>query len=239
MLDLIARRLVSAVPLVAGVLTLTFLLLEAAPGRPVDLLLGDGPVPPEMRARIEAAYGLDQPAYARYASWIGHTLRGDLGWSLSRGRNVRSVLADALPQTIRLAAGGLAIQLLLGVILGALHVVRPGGVVDHGLGLTGLVLASVPTFWLGLMAILLFAVAIPIFPPSSAHSIGAGAMSLPARAADALWFSAWAPQPSSPASCARASCRRWGRGSSARPARGAPHGHDCWSPTRSPRRRAR
>jgi peptide/nickel transport system permease protein len=190
MLGLIARRLLSAVPLVAGVLTLTFLLLEAAPGRPVDLLLGDGPVPPEMRARIEAAYGLDQPAYARYASWIGHTLRGDLGWSLSRGRKVRSVLADALPQTIRLAAGGLAIQLLLGVVLGALHVVRPGGFVDHALGLTGLVVASVPTFWLGLMAILLFAVAIPIFPPSSAHSIGADAMSLPARAADALWHAA-------------------------------------------------
>ena len=190
MLGLVARRLVSAVPLVAGVLTLTFLLVEAAPGRPADLLLGDGPVPREMRARIEAAYGLDQPAYARYASWIGHTLRGDLGWSLSRGRKVRSVFADSLPQTIGLAAGALAIQLLLGVVLGALHVVRPGGAVDHGLGFAGLVLASVPTFWLGLMAILLFAVAIPIFPPSSAHSIGADALSLPARAADALWHAA-------------------------------------------------
>src|SRR5262245_40258286 len=98
-----------------------------------------------MRARVAAAYGLDQPAYARYASWIGHALRGDLGWSLSRGRQVRSVLADALPQTIRLAALGLAIQLLLGIVLGALHVVRPGGMLDHGLGLAGLALASVPT----------------------------------------------------------------------------------------------
>jgi peptide/nickel transport system permease protein len=201
----------------------------------MDLLLGDGPVPPEVRARIEAAYGLDQPAYARYASWIGHTLRGDLGWSLSRGRKVRSVLADALPQTIRLAAGGLAIQLLLGVALGALHVVRPGGVVDHGLGLTGLVPASVPTFWLGLMAILVFAVAIPIFPPSSAHSIGADVMKAcrlepPTRSGTRRfppWFSAWAPQPSSPASCARASCRALGRGSFAPPAHGAPHGHAC------------
>jgi peptide/nickel transport system permease protein len=190
MLGLIARRLLSAVPLVIGVLTLTFLLVEAAPGHPADLLLGDGPVPPEMRARIEAAYGLDQPAYARYASWIGNAFRGDLGWSLSRGRKVTSVFADALPQTIGLAAAALAIQLLLGIVLGALHVVRAGGAVDHGLGLAGLVLASVPTFWLGLMAILLFAVAVPIFPPSSAHSIGADAWSLPARAADALWHAA-------------------------------------------------
>ena len=187
MLGLIARRVLSAVPLVAGVLTLTFLLVEAAPGRPSDLLLGDGPVPPELRARIEAAYGLDQPAYARYASWIGSALEGDLGWSLSRGRKVTSVLADALPHTIGLAAAALSIQLLLGVLLGALHVVRPGGAADHGLGALGLVLASVPTFWLGLMAILLFAVAIPIFPPSSAHSIGAASWSFPARAIDALW----------------------------------------------------
>jgi peptide/nickel transport system permease protein len=190
MLGLIARRLLSAVPLIAGVLTLTFLLVEAAPGRPSDLLLGDGPVTPELRARVEAAYGLDQPAYARYASWIGNALRGDFGWSISRGRKVTSVLADALPHTIGLAAAALSIQLLLGVLLGALHVVRPGGPLDHGLGLAGLVLASVPSFWLGLMAILLFAVAVPIFPPSSAHSVGAEAWSLPARAIDTLWHAA-------------------------------------------------
>lgn len=187
MLGVIARRLLSAIPLGCGVLTLTFLLVEGAPGRPADLLLGDGPVPEELRTRIEAAYGLDQPAYARYASWIGSALRGDLGWSLSRGRKVTSVLKDALPHTIGLAAAALLIQLLIGVVLGTLHVVRPRGAVDHGLGLAGLLLASVPTFWLGLMAILLFAVAVPIFPPSSAHSIGADAWSLSARAGDALW----------------------------------------------------
>ena len=187
MLGLIARRLLSAVPLIAGVLTLTFVLVEAAPGRPIELLLGDGPVPPEVRARIEAAYGLDQPASARYATWVASALRGDLGWSLSRGRKVTSVIADALPHTVGLAAAALSIQLLLGILLGAFHVARPGGVVDHGLGAAGLILASVPAFWLGLMSILLFAVAIPVFPPSSAHSIGSASWSLPARAIDALW----------------------------------------------------
>jgi ABC-type dipeptide/oligopeptide/nickel transport system permease component len=97
MFGLVARRLLSAVPLGAFVLTLTFLLVEAAPGRPVDLLLGDGPVPPETRARIEAAYGLDRPPFARYASWIGSAIQGDLGWSLSKHRKVSSVFADALP----------------------------------------------------------------------------------------------------------------------------------------------
>jgi peptide/nickel transport system permease protein len=187
---LVARRVLFAVPLIAGVLTLTFVLLEAAPGRPADLLLGDAPVAPAVRARIEAAYGLDRPALFRYAAWMGSALHGDLGWSISRGREVTSVLADALPPTIALASMALAIQLLLGVGLGALHVVRPGTAWDHGLGIVGLTLASIPAFWLGLMAILLLAIAVPIFPPSSAHSIGASSFSLPARAADALWHAA-------------------------------------------------
>ncbi len=182
--------MLSAFPLTAGILTLTFVLVEVAPGRPVDLLLGDGPVPEDTRARIEAAYGLDRPPVARYASWIASALRGDLGWSISKGRNVTRVLADALPPTIGLSAMALTIELLLGILLGALHVARPGGAVDHALGLAGLVLASTPTFWLGLMAILILAVAIPVFPPSSTHSIGAEAWSLPARAADALWHAA-------------------------------------------------
>jgi peptide/nickel transport system permease protein len=190
LLGVVARRLLSAVPLVAGVLTLTFLLVEAAPGKPADLLIGDGPVAPEVRARIEAAYHLDRPAVVRYAAWIGNALRGDLGWSISRGREVTSVLAEALPPTIGLAAMALAIQLLLGVAFGALHVLRPGSLLDHGLGAISLTLAALPTFWLGLMAILLLAVAVPMFPPSSAHSVGASAWSGTARAADAVWHAA-------------------------------------------------
>jgi peptide/nickel transport system permease protein len=97
------------------------------------------------------------------------------------------VFADALPPTLALAGAALLIQLLLGVAVGALHVVRPNGIVDNALSVAGLVLASMPAFWLGLMAILVLAVAVPIFPPSSAHSIAAATWSLPARALDALW----------------------------------------------------
>lgn len=189
-LALVGRRLLTAVPLVAFVLTLTFVLVEAAPGKPADLFLGDAPLAPEVRARIEAAYGLDRPPLARFGAWIGSVLHGDLGWSISRGRTVASVLGDALPATAGLAALALAIQIFLGVALGALHVVRPGSAWDHAAGAAGLALASVPGFWLGLMAILLFAVALPIFPPSSSHSIEAAAWSLPARAADTLWHAA-------------------------------------------------
>ena len=190
MLRLVARRALSAIPLLAFVLTLTFALLEAAPGDPTSLLLGDAPVPPEARARILAAYGLDRPPLARYATWMTQAARGDLGWSLSRGRPVTRVLASALPPTIGLGAAALALQLLLGLAAGTLHAVRPGGALDRALSLAGLALASMPTFWLGLMAILLLSVAIPLFPPSSIHTVGAGAWSLPARAMDAVWHAA-------------------------------------------------
>ncbi|HEX4823315.1 MAG TPA: ABC transporter permease [Candidatus Polarisedimenticolaceae bacterium] len=190
MAGLILRRVLLAIPLLLGVSTLTFLLLEAAPGKPIDYLLGDRPVPEETRARIEAAYGLDRPAWARYATWIGHAATGDLGWSLSRGRPVSRVLADALPPTLGLAALALAIQLALGVALGALHVARPRSSADHALTLVGVTLASAPPFWLALMAILLFAVAVPLFPPSSSHAIGASSWPWPARAVDAVWHAA-------------------------------------------------
>lgn len=190
MLGLVARRLLASLPLALGVLTLTFLLIEAAPGHPADYLVGERPLPPEVRARIEAAYGLDRPPAARYAAWIGSAARGDLGWSLSRSRPVTRVLVDALPPTIGLAALALLLQLTLGVAIGALHVTKPSGALDHALGLAGLAVASIPSFWLGLMAILVFAVALPVFPPSSAHSAGAASWSLPARAADAAWHAA-------------------------------------------------
>ncbi len=187
MARLIARRLLSAIPLAAFVLTLGFLLLEAAPGRPVDLLLGDAPVPPGVRARIEAAYGLDRPALARYGAWWAGVLHGDLGWSISRGRTVRSVLAAALPATAGLSGAALLIQLVAGVALGAVRSVRANGLVDRLAGAASLALSAAPPFWLALMAILLLSVRVPVFPPSSAHTIGSEAWSPFARAADALW----------------------------------------------------
>jgi peptide/nickel transport system permease protein len=176
--------------LVLGVLTLTFVLVEAAPGTAADLVAAERPLPPEARARLEAAFGLDRPPLARYGTWIAGALRGDLGWSISRGRPVAQVIAAALPATLLLAGLALAVQLGLGVALGSLHVARPGGAFDHVAGALGLTVASIPTFWLGLMAVLGLAYHLPIFPPSSSHSIGAAEWPPLARAIDALWHAA-------------------------------------------------
>ena len=104
MLRYMLRRVAFSVPLVLGVATLVFALMEFAPGDPIDRMIGDRPVPPEVRERLERAYGYDRPPLERYGNWLTSLfLRGDLGWSHSRGRPVTRALADALPPTLLLA----------------------------------------------------------------------------------------------------------------------------------------
>ena len=121
LLRFVARRVTAGALLVLGVLTLTFVLVEAAPGTAADLVAAERPLPPEARARLEAAFGLDRPPLARYGTWIAGALRGDLGWSISRGRPVAQVVASALPADALLA--WLALAAASGrVHLGTLHV---------------------------------------------------------------------------------------------------------------------
>jgi len=188
LLAFVARRLAAAVPLVLGVLVLTFVMVEAAPGNAADALLGEGPVPKDVRDRLEAAYGLDRPAPARFVRWAeGLLLEGDLGWSVSRGRPVRRVLADALPNTVLLAAAAFLVHLVAGLALGLASARFPNGWLDRALGAAGLTIHGMPTFWLGLMAILGFSYFVPVFPPSSVRSAGSDGWPLFARVADTCW----------------------------------------------------
>ncbi len=182
------KRLLFAIPVLLGVLTLTFLLVESAPGSPIDLWIGDRPVPVEVRERIEEAYGLDRPAAERYLHWLGAvTLHGEWGWSVSRSRPVARLLAGALPATIVLAAAALALHVAAGLALGIFCAARRGRLADWTVSTGGLVLYSMPTFWMGLMAILFLAYKLPLFPPSSLHSVGAETWSLWRRALDLAW----------------------------------------------------
>jgi peptide/nickel transport system permease protein len=187
-LRFVIQRLVGSLPLVLGAATLVFVVIETAPGNPADLMLGDRPVPPEVRQRVERAYGFDRPPLERYVSWIGGVfLRGDLGWSHSRSRPVAALLAEALPPTLLLAGAALLLHTVLGIVLGALAAAWRERWPDRALSLASLLLYAMPTFWLGLMSILLLCHLVPLFPASSMRSVGAEAWSIPARMADAAW----------------------------------------------------
>lgn len=187
MAGMILRRLLLAIPIALAVATLLFVLLETAPGSPVDVLLGDAPVPPEVRQRVERAYGLDRSPVARYGSWIGGLLRGDLGWSPTLRRPVARALADALPPTLLLSGAALILQLGLGVGLGWVSAAYRNRWPDRILGMGGWVIYSLPTFWLGLMAIVLLSSQLGWFPASSMRSVGAERLSTFPRFLDLLW----------------------------------------------------
>ena len=188
MLWFILKRLALAIPLALGVATLIFVLMETAPGSPADLMLGDNPVPEEVRERIERVYGFDRPATERYFRWLSALfLRGEFGWSHSRSRPVGELLGDALPPTLLLAGTALLFHLLAGILLGVVSAARRDGWQDRALTLGSLALYAMPTFWVGLMAVLGLSYFVPLFPASSMKSVGAEEWSLLARLADRVW----------------------------------------------------
>ncbi len=188
MFRFVIRRLVLAVPLALGAATLVFVLMETAPGNAADLFLGNHPVPPEVRERIEEVYGLDRPPLERYLRWLGAlVLRGELGWSHSRGRPVTETILEALPATVTLAGAALLLHVLAGVLLGALAAARRGRWVDRSLTVASLTVYALPTFWVGLMAVLAFSYFLPLVPASSMQSVGAEEWPWLQRLADRIW----------------------------------------------------
>lgn len=184
MLRLIIRRTLAAVPLILGAATIIFFLMEAAPGSPVDQWLGTRPVPQDARERLERAYGLDRPAPERYVRWLTAVcLQGELGWSHSRSRPVRQAIAEALPATLLLSGAALLVHLVSGIGLG-LWTALSRSRFARSIHATALVLYAMPVFWVGLMAILLFAIRIPVFPPSSIRSVDAASLGPFARIMD-------------------------------------------------------
>jgi peptide/nickel transport system permease protein len=187
MLSYAVRRLALGVPFALAAATAVFVLLEAAPGGPADHLIGDRPVPPDVRERIERAYGLDRGPAERYAAWIAGLARGDLGWSHSAARPVVALLADALPATLLLSGAALAVQALLGIVAGVVGAAWHGRWLDRALGVASLALCATPVFWAGLVAILGLAWALPVFPSSGMLTPGAAGAGRLARACDLAW----------------------------------------------------
>ena len=188
MVRFVARRLLLVVPLALGAATLVFVAMELAPGSPADVLLGDAPVPQEVRERITRAYGLDRSPVERYGAWLHSLLiEGDLGWSHSRSRPVAQLIGAALPATLLLALAALSIHLAAGLLLGGLCALRRGGWLDRTISSTTLVLYSMPTFWLGLMAVLALSYGMELFPAASMRSVGAEEWGFGRRSLDLLW----------------------------------------------------
>ena len=152
----ILRRTLGAIPLLFGVATLIFFVLALAPGDPTAAYLNPN-IPAEVVEQLRRNFGLDQPIHIRYVKWLGAFLTGNFGFSLAQSRPVIDILLEALPNTLVLAFASLLLVFIVGVLIGVLQAVRQNTFVDGFLSVVTLFFYSMPSFWLALMLMLIFA----------------------------------------------------------------------------------
>jgi len=176
-------RALQAVPVVAGILTLTFVLIHLAPGDPVYMMAGEGG-DTHYYAAMRARYGLDQPLPVQYARYLRAALTGDFGYSYEYQRPVVDVVLDRAPATLLLTGAALLLAIAAGTMLGTVTALTPHGWLDVGLRMATSAMFAAPVFWTGQLLLLAFAVAIPVFPVGGLTSLRGNTGS---PAADVLW----------------------------------------------------
>jgi len=167
----VAKRLGFAVLMLVGVSLILFTLMRLAPGGPEAVLIG-GEFSQEVAAQIRQRLGLDRPLAVQYGSWAWAAVRGDLGRSFKTGDDVATLILDRLGPTLQLTAGALAFALVVAVPLGVLAAVRRDTIWDTVGSAVSLFGVSFPSFWLGIMLILLFSEAFHLLPPSGLSEYG-------------------------------------------------------------------
>jgi len=151
-------RLVQAVPALFGISVITFALVNAMPSDPVAIMLG----PTEMQSEeaVEAArqrHGLDQPVYVRYWNWLIDILQGDLGTSFYyQGVPVTEKILERLPPTLLLVLSSFAFSISLSIPLGVVSAIKRNKLTDHAARIFSLIGVSTPSFWIGLILIIVF-----------------------------------------------------------------------------------
>ena len=165
MLDYIVRRTLQGILLVIAVSILVCLLLDMMPGDPMDNLVSEK-VPEEAKAELRVKWGLDKPWYVRYVKWIWRALRGDLGTSLDTGLSINDSLKNRIPVSLKLCGIAMILQVLISVPLGLIAAYHQGGLFDRFIMGYSMVTAAIPTFWIGMVLILLFGIAWPVLPVS-------------------------------------------------------------------------
>jgi len=166
----LAWRLVGAIPTLLGVTVLTFLFIRLIPGDAIAARLGTSTaLSPEQLASLRAYFGLDQPLYQQYWTWLTSLLRGDFGYSIRTGRPVLVEITERLPATLELATAATLIAVVIGLPLGLLSAMRPRSRADVVARIGGLIGLSLPSFWLGTLIIVLFSLYLRWLPNTGGY----------------------------------------------------------------------
>ncbi len=170
LLNYVVRRIFQGILLVLAVSMMVSLLLNLMPGDPMDSLASEQ-VSDVKKEELRKKWGLDQPWIVQYAKWLGRVITGDLGNSLDTNLPIAASIKQRMPISVKLCGAAMAFQLLLSVPLGLVAAYRQGGWFDRFIMGYSMVTAAIPTFWIGMVLILLFAVWLKVLPVSGYHSV--------------------------------------------------------------------
>lgn len=173
MINYIIRRILIAVPVLFGVTVISFLIVNMAPGSPVDMIV-DPNISAEDIAARKAALGLNAPLYVQYWHWLANILQGNLGYSLITFRPVTEIIGERVGPTVLLMGSSLAAGLLVALPLGILSATRQYSRLDYVCTAGSLFGISVPTFFLGLSMIYIFSLLLKWLPSGGMVTLGTG-----------------------------------------------------------------
>jgi peptide/nickel transport system permease protein len=165
------RRLVGTIPVMVLISMLVFLLIQAAPGDPTLMLLGEDSTAEDI-AQARERWGLDQPIYVQYVKFFMSAAQGNLGRSFKYDEPVLDVIINRIPATLELAAASVIIAVIFAIPLGVWAAAKPNSWVDNTGTTFGLFGISMPSFWFGIMLILLFAGILNILPSAGRDTYG-------------------------------------------------------------------
>ena len=168
MISYILRRLLQLLPVLLVASTAIWAIIYAVPGTPVGALVGENATQEQVQAAV-VRLGLDQPLATQYWNWLSRAMVGDFGLSIQSREPVAGLIFQRVPATIQLGVAATLVGLLLGVPVAVLSALRPGSWLDRALSAWSALALGVPTFWLGILLILAFAVELRWLPSASGY----------------------------------------------------------------------
>ncbi len=163
---IVGTRLLQAIPLVFATVVVNFAIIHLAPGDPVTMMVGEGAVAADQMETLRESLGLNDPLYIQFLSYLKSVLQGDLGTSYVYHQPVSEIIASRIPATLLLMGSTYVVSTLLGIAFGIVAALRPSSVQDRVLMTVSILGYSVPTFWLGFLALMVFAVQLGWLPIS-------------------------------------------------------------------------
>jgi ABC-type dipeptide/oligopeptide/nickel transport system permease component len=167
----ILKRLLAAIPILIGISALVFFSLKLVPGDPLSAITGDAVIGKAEADLLREQYGLNDPIHVQYLRFVGRAIQGDLGRSLQFKRPVIDEIRTQLPATLQLTAAAMVVALTVGLGLGILAAIRPHSLLDAFTMSIAMAGVSFPSFWVGLMLLLIFSLALGWLPATGTEGI--------------------------------------------------------------------